>query len=826
MRHGKRITGRKPVLSSIASRHKLGWIQIENKISQVTLSTILLCLLFSLTGSAADAQAAANQKPSLRITSPAGETVSGLVDFQIAVPEDATSVRYYVDETQLSELTNRYAQATNNSPVWNGIFDAGWFPSGYHMLRVIATTPEGSLSAEKRVLFSGPAPRPEIVSLNGAWRFSSADELPYGQEQGAQPPVAATKFDDRGWASVVVPDSIGAVDQRWMRDEGLLGTYRRHFTLNSPGKQSGVFLVSDSCFWSCRYFVNGTEVGKSHGGYLPRRFDITGAAHAGDNIIAVIVDDRSATMGALSRLRHFYWNYTGLLQEIRIEITPDVAITEFRAQGAADGSLTLYPVAVNTTGAAQHLSGFIDINGPDGGVALAHKRIEMDIPAGGGNVSPIAFTLKNPLLWDLDHPNLYQVHLTTERAGHRKLFTETTGFRDIEVRGSDILLNGNPVTGLQGFNRHADFPGLGKTQPDGLVEREIKLLHDKGFRLFRPAHYPTTTVELNAADKYGMLVLEEINVTGLTAAQIQTEEVLSFAHQQLELEIARDRSHPSIFAWSVGNENRSDQPGAEVYVRNMIQFGKQLDKTRLFTHVSNRYGKDICYPLLDFVATNFYAGWYTDKLDNVGEELDKLQSYAGNKPLLLSEYGAEAVFNRPGYDKGTEYFQAQIIDGHNRLLRGRPHFFGKMWWTASEFIVGADWAGGNPKPVPPYHTKGLLTYYRQPKLGWRVMFSPIAMDEIEPLPMKETLPFEETRRIIIRNTASHAVSGKLMTQMPAGISASPAEQSFTVPANQSTAITLTFRVTDKLPEGEAGIGMVRAVVDADTEALPQMVRVH
>lgn len=815
----------KRTFMTIPSRHDQRRIHLENKIKHVTRMTVLPCLLLSLAGATAYGQAV-NEKPPLRIVSPAGEIVKGLVDLQITAPEDATSARFYVDGTQLSELTNQYAQATNNSPVWKVVFDAGWFPSGYHTLRVAATTPEGSLSAEKRVLFSEVAERPEIVSLNGAWRFSSADELPYGLELGTQPPVVAPKFDDRGWTSVVVPDSIGAVDHRWMRADGLLGAYRRHFTLNSPGKQSGVFLVSDSCFWSCRYFVNGTEVGKSIGGYLPRRLNITNAAHAGDNTIAVMVDDRGTTMGVFNRLRHFYWNYGGLLQEIRIEVTPDVAITEFRAQGATDGSLTLYPVAVNTTSARQHLVGFIDVNGPDGSVALAHKRIEMEIPAGGGNIPPVNLTLNHPQLWDLDHPNLYQIHLNVEGAYPHRQITETTGFRDIEIRGMDILLNGKPVTGLQGFNRHADFPGLGKTQPDGLVEREIKLLHDKGFRLFRPAHYPTTTAELDAADRYGMLVLEEINVTGLTAAQIQTEEVLSFAHQQLEREIQRDRSHPSIFAWSVGNENRTDQPGSEVYVRNMIQFGKQLDKTRPFTHISNQYGKDICYPLVDFVATNFYAGWYTDKVDNVGAELDKLQSYAGNKPLIVTEYGAEAVFNRPGYEKGSEYYQALIVDGHNRFLRGRPHFFGKMWWTSSEFIVGAEWAGGNPKPVPPYHTKGLLTYYRQPKLGWRVMFSPIAMDGIEPIHIKGSLPFEETRTITIRNSENRPVPGKLLVQVRAGMSASPTEQSFTAPPNQSTAITITFRITGKLPDGEAGIGMVRAVVDADTEALPQLVRVN
>ena len=114
----------------------------------------------------------------------------------------------------------------------------------------------------------------------------------------------------------------------------------------------------------------------------------------------------------------------------------------------------------------------------------------------------------------------------------------------------------------------------------------FKQLHDKGFRIFRPAHYPTTKPELDAADKYGMLVLEEINVTGMSGEQLQSAEMLNFARSQLSRLIERDRSHPSIFAWSVGNENRTDQPGSETYVRDVIGYGKSLDKTRPFTEVS------------------------------------------------------------------------------------------------------------------------------------------------------------------------------------------------------------------------------------------------
>ena len=167
---------------------------------------------------------------------------------------------------------------------------------------------------------------------------------------------------------------------------------------------------------------------------------------------------------------------------------------------------------------------------------------------------------------------------------------------------------------MQGFDRHTDYPGLGRTQPDGLADREIKALHDKGMRIFRPAHYPTTPAELAAADRYGLLVIEEINVTGFSGASLATADVQDYAKGQLTKEIARDRSHPSVFAFSVGNENRTDQPGARSYIAAVIGLGRQLDPKRLYLQVtlagiaSSSHGLDTTLDLQDFVAQNYYAG--------------------------------------------------------------------------------------------------------------------------------------------------------------------------------------------------------------------------
>lgn len=746
----------------------------------------------------------------LRLIEPAAAKVQGTFDVRLDAPFDTTSMRFYVDGVQTSELTNSYAVATKTPAVWHTVISTSWFPAGWHTLRVVATTDRGELDVSRRVEFTtGSA----ADSLDGGWRFASADDLPLGAMESDHPAVAAVSYRDDAWRRVLAPNSIDAVDPHWMREQGLLGTYRRTFSVRP--KTQELYLHTESCFWSCRYFVNGVEVGSSHGGYLPRHMRITSAVHPGENTLAVIVDSRASTLGVFNRLRYYYWNYTGLLQSIAVERLPRAAVTEFRAQGAANGDLTLYPTGENTKGAPVRAHAEIEVRDEQGAIVLREGH-ELTIPAAQQELEPVRLHLSKVNRWDLETPHLYTVRMTF---GDGRTLEERTGFRDIMIHNGDLELNGKPVLGLQGFDRHGDYPGLGKSQPDGLADREIKLLHDKGYRIFRPAHYPTTKSELDAADKYGMLVLEEINVTGLTGKELSSPEVLAFAHDQLQRMIARDRSHPSVFAWSVGNENRTDQPGSDVYVQDVIGYGKTLDPTRPFTEVSAQLRHDICYRWMDFLAVNIYAGWYEPKFSDVVMELDALEKYAPGKPVVITEYGAEAVANRAGLGKGTEYYQALTVDQHNRLLSGRAHFIGKMYWTSTEFLVGPNWDGGNPHPVPPFHTKGLLTYYRQPKLAWRVMFSPLEMDALDPISVSGTLPQRRSVHITLRNREDHAVSGRFVVTPPTGASTSITEKPFTLAAKAETELVFDLTVTEQ-PTVRSGYGMVRAVVDEDTEALP------
>lgn len=709
------------------------------------------------------------------------EALTGLMELQVEAPEGTEAVRFYMDNIQLSELTDFHAKKTKTKPVWKTIINLGWFEPGEHRLQIKVDTSHGIATFEDRKLATSRISVPDNrILLTGAWQFASQDDLPTGAAEGVTPIAAQLAFNDGNWTAIMVPNSLGYVSKRWNKFEGILGVYRRIVEVNSVGSEEQFAIVLESCYWLGRVFMNGNEVGLIRGGFLSNRFDITKYIRSGDNLISVIVDSRLSKVGIFNVSGGGYWNWGGLLQEVYIARTSKVSLIDVRTEGTHAGKLTLRADGVNGGNVPQDLEAFLTITDPAGNYVLRDKRVTFSVPNGGDGIKPFEVQINHPALWGLEHPNLYTITLR----GEWEEVKERTGFRDVCVSDGDILLNGKVVEDLQGFNRHSDYPGLGKTQPTGLARRELKELYDKGFRIFRPAHYPTTPDELDAADELVFFVMEQVEIVGLTGAQLALKEAKDFAAQQLARMIYRDRCHPSIIAWSIGNENRTDQEGAEEYIRDTIRFGKSLDPTRLFTQVSDKRLNDRKYRYQDFVAQNFYAGWYDKGVDSVVTLIDSLRPYAGNKPVLLSEYGAEAVIGRPGTNMGTKFYQGFIVDSYNRLLNKRKHFLGKLYWTFNEFWCTPAWAGGSPDSVSPFHVKGLRGYYRNyDKLGWRVMFSPIRLSVHGPL-LEQTELGASTKvsndekvkfdiEVTIHEVWGEKVSGELMITSPDGFHVTP-----------------------------------------------------
>jgi len=758
--------------------------------------------------------------------------LTGLLDLPVEAHEGTDAVWFYMDDTQLCELADLYAKKTRTKPVWKTEINPRWFERGQHHLRVKADTSKGTVIIENRKVTTDRSAYPvNQILFIGAWRFASQHRLPSPTAEGESPAAVRAGFNVGKWATVMLPNSSGYADKLWNKFEGLVGVYRRSFEIDDIRSEEQFAIILEARYCLGRVFLNGNTVGSTKRGRLRSDFDITRHIHSGNNLIAVVVDNSISAMGVFNVSGGEYWNWGGSVQDY-VERTPEAASTGICAEGRGSGKVTLYADGVNAGNAPLKLEACLRAMDPSSSYVLKHKGVAFDVPVGGGGIKALEFRIYHSALWDPEHPDPHMVTVGGRWGAVEKKVR--TDFRDVCVSGEDILLTGKVIENLQGFNRESDYPSLGRTQPPGSARGGINELHYKGFQFFRPAHYSTTQDEL------GPLVIEQMEIVGLEAAQLGSKEVSDFAAEELKELIHRDHNHPSIIAWSLGNENRSDEEGAEEYIRDIIQLGKSLDPARLFRHVTDLGMDDRTYRYQDFVAHNFYAGSYDYDYDlNVNAVvalLDYVQSFSGNKLIVLSRYGAEAVIGRPGTGMGTEFYQGYVVDRHHRSLNKRKHFLGKKYWTSTEFWCSPTWAGGTPDLVPPFHVKGLKGYYRDyDKFGYRVMFSPIWLSIVGNSSLKQTMLGVSTRvtqgekvkfrvRLAMREIRGERVGRRLIVRAPDGFCSSLANHSFKIlPYGESK---MQIELEDVFSKDAKQVdGRIAGVTDEGTEAQPMLVSI-
>jgi beta-glucuronidase len=222
-----------------------------------------------------------------------------------------------------------------------------------------------------------------------------------------------------------------------------------------------------------------------------------------------------------------------------------------------------------------------------------------------------------------------------------------------------------------------------------------------------------------------MLVWSEIPVYGLTTEAINTAAVRRSAVRLLQANIAANQNHPSIVVWSIANElSARVNRGQAAYTLAAVQAAHQLDPTRPVGQVVAGYYGVPCqsgYRPLDVIGFNDYFGWYTGALGQIADQdllspyLDSIRACYPHKALVITEFGAEGNRVGPVEEKGTFSFQQQFARFHTGVFATKPWLTGAIWWALREFRVRPDWSGGNPRPDPPVHEKGLYTFAGAPK---------------------------------------------------------------------------------------------------------------
>lgn len=457
--------------------------------------------------------------------------------------------------------------------------------------------------------------------------------------------------------------------------------YQRTFPVAADRKGRS-FLRFGAANYSTVVYLNGQPVGRHEGGFTPFSFEVSKLLRAGDNQITVGVDSQS-TEATVPPPVTDWENYGGVTRSIRLISTPDTYVDNASLELTRDGRIAVSAHLDGPQAASRAIKLHIaDLPVDLAGTTDAQGNWKATVPA------PRAL-----VRWSPEQPRLYDVSIT---AGN-DTWRDRMGFRIIEVRGSDILLNGKPVF-LRGISLHEEEIGTNPTRAitpaaaRALLSEIKDGLHGNFVRL---AHYPHSEVMTRMADELGLIVWSEVPVYWRVAWP--NPDTLATARNMVAENILRDRNRASIAIWSVANETPVNE-ARNAFLNTLVQDVRALDNTRLVSAallVERSQGDKgpvmtLADPLaasLDVLAINTYNGWYTpDRLADLPAIVWRVPS---DKPLVFSEFGADAKAGfhdlRAAPQKFSEEYQAEFYRKTLEMASKMPTLRGMSPWILKDF---------------------------------------------------------------------------------------------------------------------------------------------
>jgi beta-galactosidase/beta-glucuronidase len=570
------------------------------------------------------------------------------------------------------------------------------------------------------------------ISLSGEWRFA-VDRERIGLAQNWQEPT----FDDSSWLAVSVPHTWNVMPD--YKDYEGIAWYRRTFSLPAEADEGHVRLHFGAVYYLARVWLNGQLLGEHEGGYTPFEFDVTGTAKSDVvNVIAVQVDNLRTMNRIPAVLRKDWsfdwWNYGGIVRDVSLEVTSRAYIARQRIVATphltgldeADSAAVTAIVSVsNTTNQPLEATLNVDVLDDATGrsVVASPASASVSIPPGESTDVPLNLTIDSPRLWHFDHPNLYRWTASLRTRTGQTLHSAqlTFGVRSVELKDARFYLNGEPVR-LVGVTRHADSPEYGLAEPVTVMAADYDDLKTLNEVLSRPVHYPQHEFMLDYADRHGILLIPEVPAWQLTAAQMADPHMRQLEQQQLHEMIDASFNHPSVWAWSIGNEIESQSGAGRDFVKTMLAYVKSLDPTRPVGFASNNLGgspQTDATALSDFVLMNQYFGTWVGPKGWLGGALDLIHKTWPQKTVIISEYGFEPHWNRfwgppTSSLKASDYYfvpdnvapdseeadaqRRQLIVDQLGVFRNKPYVAGAIFWTYQDYRTRTNFIMGLVDP--------------------------------------------------------------------------------------------------------------------------------
>ena len=524
----------------------------------------------------------------------------------------------------------------------------------------------------------------KTTSLNGPWHYivdvqeegyydyrMNPTRWGFFRNQKPQKPEDLIEYDFDKAEEMTIPSDWNTRDERLFFYEGTVWFYKK-FQRPAADPSRRTLLYFGAVNYDSHVYVNGEHVGHHIGGFTPFNFDITEKLKDGENFVIVKVDNKRHAEDVPTQIFD-WWNYGG--------ITRDVLLVDVPATYVENYSLQLLSLEGRRLGFTVKLN-----------KAEAGKQVTLNIPelkinkvlTTGSDGTATTYMKAKPVLWSPATPKLYKVEITMDG----ETLTDEVGFRKIETRGKQILLNGEPIF-LKGISIHEEKPnGGGRANCTADAHTLLSWAKELGCNFVRLAHYPHNEYAVREAERMGILVWSEIPVYWTIAWK--NFSTYQNAEAQLQDMIARDHNRANVIIWSIANET-PHSPERDQFLGRLATYARTQDSTRLIsmamevTGASNYHNRlqDNMNKYVDVVSFNQYIGWYRD----VNDAPKMTWEIPYNKPVIISEFGggAKAGYHGEKNQRWTEEFQENLYRENTAMLDKIEGLAGTTPWILKDF---------------------------------------------------------------------------------------------------------------------------------------------
>lgn len=570
------------------------------------------------------------------------------------------------------------------------------------------------------------------TSLNGIWNYKLVEDdyIPLNKAEKTFP--------------MTVPASINdIVSDKRIADYAGKVLFETEFSL--PQEKDKIYrLRIGSASHKCEIYLNGAKIGDGINGHLP--IDLPLENLKDENRLSVIIDNRldfhTLPMGMLKEgnvfreatanagffimdepekhpkykqiINHDFYNFTGIHRDVIVYGINKCAFSDITVKTVVGGDYNKISVKLDFFND--------DLKLDDIKIKISRDEktvVEKELKISDLQNCETALNIKNPELWSPESPVLYKLTVESSTDKYSLMF----GIRKVSYDTKGLYLNDKPVY-LKGFGMHEDFFISGKGINSAVNVRNFELLKWINANSFRTSHYPYAEEIYDLADRYGILVIDEVPAVGVNHWPDYTfgegradEKTLALHKELLSLLWERDKNHPSVVMISVANEAATYEDKARDYFKEVVAHTRTLTDLPVTSPEETKFNEDNkCADLFDFISLNRYYGWY-DEIGNIGAieplyKADLGQYYEKfHKPIIITEFGADTVEGIHSlYSIAfSEEYQCEYLTECCRVFDNMPYVVGEHVWNFADFKTkeGILRVRGN--------RKGVFTKEREPK---------------------------------------------------------------------------------------------------------------